>query len=487
MVNKIILKKINKLKSGPKKYEAIFEKETKNGNMKEIKRKFGAFGMSDYTIHKDTERRNRYISRHKKDLRTNDPTRPGFLSMYILWNKKEYSASVSDYKKRLSKYNKTGKFPTSIPKSPLQNRFGTLQNSFGTLQNSFNLLPDELKLKTLDNFKDCKDVIYFCNINKDNRRICKEYNIYNKFIKRYMEGISKSKSSEQFAINCYYYKLVKETLKNLTNDILRKVELNDIESNPIKKDIVKWLYLASKHLTKQELETNPYIELIQVIFNSFYVRSFEMEGWGAITSDNWKIDNWNKSYNSFQQILDKLGIQYTDNDYFYESDTVEDSLDELINKAFSSNSNFGLYYGLNFGLKSPKSQGKVPDNVKNKALYLKIKNKIRKDVDKKNRRWGAYDSGRLVREYKEKGGKYSGNKKTTSDLSRWYKEKWIDACAWPKKKSCGRNKSNEKIAYCRPSIRVDSKTPKLIQDLTKAQIKSRCSKKKKNPKKILRN
>jgi len=106
----IVLKKIIKLKSGKKKYEAIFELKTKD-KIKIIKRKFGSLGMSDYTIHKDENRRNRYISRHIKDLKTNDATRPGYLSMYILWNKPSFKASLADYKKRLNTYNKTGKFP----------------------------------------------------------------------------------------------------------------------------------------------------------------------------------------------------------------------------------------------------------------------------------------------------------------------------------------------------------------------------------------
>lgn len=135
---------------------------------------------------------------------------------------------------------------------------------------------------------------------------------------------------------------------------------------------------------------------------------------------------------------------------------------------------------------------KVPDNVKNKKLYLKIKNKIQKEVNKKKRRWGAYDSGRLVKEYKKLGGKYSNNNsksKKNSDLDRWYKEKWIDACSLPKVKSCGRTKKTikKKITYCRPSIIVDHKTPKTVQELTKKQILKRCKIKSKNPKKIVRN
>ena len=75
---------------------------------------FGAAGMSDFTKHKDRERRGRYIKRHIKDLRTNDPTRAGYLSMYVLWNKPTLQPSIADYKKRLSVYNRTGRFPTKI-------------------------------------------------------------------------------------------------------------------------------------------------------------------------------------------------------------------------------------------------------------------------------------------------------------------------------------------------------------------------------------
>ena len=150
---------------------------------------------------------------------------------------------------------------------------------------------------------------------------------------------------------------------------------------------------------------------------------------------------------------------------------------------------FYILFTNQFGIiDKPKKYSKdnIPDNVINKKLYLKIKNKIKKQVKNKNRRWGAYDSGRLVKEYKQSGGKYSTKKKKESDLGRWYKEKWIDACSWPKKKSCGREKTKEKIRYCRPSVKVNSRTPKLIQDLSKKQIETLCKKKKRNPMKILR-
>jgi hypothetical protein len=139
---KIILKKIEKLKSGNKKYEAIFDI-----NGKVVKRKFGASGMSDFTKHKDKERRERYISRHKKDLKTNNPTRAGYLSMYILWNKPSFKASVADYKKKLNTYNRTGKFPTKITGSKLL-KFGTDMIPFN--ETTMKILPPDIQTKLQD-------------------------------------------------------------------------------------------------------------------------------------------------------------------------------------------------------------------------------------------------------------------------------------------------------------------------------------------------
>ena len=105
-------------KSG-KKLMATFET---NGRKKIIH--FGASGMSDLTRHKDVhKRRSKYIFRHHKDLGTGDPTRAGYLSMFILWNKPSLQASIADYRRRLNVYNKTGKFPTNISgyKSPGKN------------------------------------------------------------------------------------------------------------------------------------------------------------------------------------------------------------------------------------------------------------------------------------------------------------------------------------------------------------------------------
>jgi len=85
-------------KSG-KKYMAIFEK--KNGRTKTTH--FGASGMDDYTLTGDKDARSRYRSRHRKDLQTNDPTRAGYLSYYILWgNSTSLRKNISTYKKRFN-------------------------------------------------------------------------------------------------------------------------------------------------------------------------------------------------------------------------------------------------------------------------------------------------------------------------------------------------------------------------------------------------
>lgn len=83
-------------KSG-KKLMAIFTKD--NGRTKTTH--FGQATADDYTLTKDKQQRARYRSRHQKDLKTNDPTRAGYLSYYILWgNSTSRSANISAYKKR---------------------------------------------------------------------------------------------------------------------------------------------------------------------------------------------------------------------------------------------------------------------------------------------------------------------------------------------------------------------------------------------------
>ena len=80
-----------------KKFDAFFDI---NGVEKKVS--FGAKGMSDYTIHKDPVRRNRYILRHQPREDWTDPLKPGTLSRYILWEKTDLNNAISAYKKRFN-------------------------------------------------------------------------------------------------------------------------------------------------------------------------------------------------------------------------------------------------------------------------------------------------------------------------------------------------------------------------------------------------
>lgn len=93
------LEYIKKSTKSDKKFMAKFTNK-QTGNTKTTH--FGANGMSDYTKHRDPERKQRYINRHSKRENWNDPTTAGALSLYILWNKPTLKASIADYKKRFN-------------------------------------------------------------------------------------------------------------------------------------------------------------------------------------------------------------------------------------------------------------------------------------------------------------------------------------------------------------------------------------------------
>lgn len=90
---------VKKSTRSEKKLMATFELE--NGRF--LTRHFGAAGYDDYIKTKDKEQREDYWERHVKDLDTGDPTRAGYLSLFILWNKSTLKASVADYERRLKK------------------------------------------------------------------------------------------------------------------------------------------------------------------------------------------------------------------------------------------------------------------------------------------------------------------------------------------------------------------------------------------------
>lgn len=81
-----------------------------------------------------------------------------------------------------------------------------------------------------------------------------------------------------------------------------------------------------------------------------------------------------------------------------------------------------------------------------------------------------------------------GKKRTrqANDLSRWHREKWVDVCRRGKNGKhppCGNRLGTKGYPYCRPSKRISSRTPVLASQLSAAQKRSLCQKKRKNPSK----
>ena len=81
-----------------KKYDAVIE--TDAGREKVVS--FGQKNASDYTQHKDEERKQRYVARHQARESFTDPTTAGFWAKNILWNKPTISESLRDTRVRFN-------------------------------------------------------------------------------------------------------------------------------------------------------------------------------------------------------------------------------------------------------------------------------------------------------------------------------------------------------------------------------------------------
>ena len=83
---------LRKRKNKSKKYDAIIDGKTIS---------FGSSPYSDFTIHKDEERKQRYIDRHNKN---EDWTKlnAGSFSRFLLWNKPTLRESIKDMEKRFN-------------------------------------------------------------------------------------------------------------------------------------------------------------------------------------------------------------------------------------------------------------------------------------------------------------------------------------------------------------------------------------------------
>jgi hypothetical protein len=92
----------------------------------------------------------------------------------------------------------------------------------------------------------------------------------------------------------------------------------------------------------------------------------------------------------------------------------------------------------------------IPKNVE---LY----NFIKKEADKVYQKSSAYKSGYIVRRYKELGGEYIDDNKP-KNLDIWFSERWTDVGKQP-------------YPVYRPTIRVNSKTPLLVSEIDKNNLK----------------
>jgi Family of unknown function (DUF5872) len=108
----------------------------------------------------------------------------------------------------------------------------------------------------------------------------------------------------------------------------------------------------------------------------------------------------------------------------------------------------------------------------NKQLYDSIKEQVKSSVN----RWpSAYASAMLIKQYKQAGGTFANDNKPKR-LKRWFEEDWKDIKTL---KPCGNVKSSEYYPTCRPTIRINSKTPVIMSELSETEKKQKVKQKQK--------
>ena len=85
------------------KFVAIFSKDGKKIKTTH----FGLKGATDFTMMPNTKeselKRHAYQTRHRHDLKTNNPMRAGYLSLYILWgDSTNLQTNIREYKKKFN-------------------------------------------------------------------------------------------------------------------------------------------------------------------------------------------------------------------------------------------------------------------------------------------------------------------------------------------------------------------------------------------------
>ena len=118
--------------------------------------------------------------------------------------------------------------------------------------------------------------------------------------------------------------------------------------------------------------------------------------------------------------------------------------------------------------------------MNSKYLDKDIYKKAKAEVDKDFKKHSVYKSMQLVKTYKALGGRIDETK-TKGGTNTWLKEKWLNLAPYAegnikdisKSPACGTKGKNQKgPRICRPSKKVNSKTPKpIVKDLSKSQVK----------------
>lgn len=107
----------------------------------------------------------------------------------------------------------------------------------------------------------------------------------------------------------------------------------------------------------------------------------------------------------------------------------------------------------------PRKRGDARPVPLQPHLYRQIKEQVYAEIPTHS----AYRSGLVVQRYKQKGGKYSGDRERGS-LRRWFKEEW--------RNQRGEEGYREKGDVYRPTRRVDRNTPKTFRELGASKIRS---------------
>ena len=88
-------------------------------------------------------------------------------------------------------------------------------------------------------------------------------------------------------------------------------------------------------------------------------------------------------------------------------------------------------------------------------INLELYNIVKKEADRLYSKPSAYKSGYIVKQYKKRGGEYSG-KKTNTGLTRWYKEQWKDI-------------GKKSYPVYRPTKRITKDTPLTADEIDPVQ------------------